>query len=423
MDDTPQDAEPAPPEEATPVPEPPPQGAPPLPHRRLVRSDDGVLAGVAAGLGDYFQLDPLLFRIGFVVLTLFGGAGVVLYVIAALLMPTGHGPAVLGRGTWRDFEHRIRHRWIGIGLIVVAIAVLTSNVHLLQPGIVWGLALIVLGVLLFQMETAPWERAPDSHVLSPPPSGAAADLGAGGASSTGAAESPPPPPVWAPTAAWGAPPPPPRQREAARHRPRSPLGWITVALSFVAVGVAALLGAAGAVSLSVGGALAIALVVVGVGLVVSAFTRRAPGLILLGILLLPFVGAASLVDEPLSGGAGDRYVQPHAATELQDRYEIAAGRLTIDLTQAHLGGAPSQIHGSVAFGRLDVIVPTDLPVVIHGHVGAGQLDLLGRIDDGLQVTSDVSDSGSPGGRTLTIDARVGFGDIRVWRQGAPVGGP
>src|SRR5215210_9572328 len=62
----------------------PPAGAP----RRLTRSSsDRVLGGVAGGLGRYFDIDPIIFRIGFVVLMLAGGAGFVGYLAAWLLVP------------------------------------------------------------------------------------------------------------------------------------------------------------------------------------------------------------------------------------------------------------------------------------------------------------------------------------------------
>ena len=64
--------------------------------RRLTRSSsDRVLGGVAGGLGRYFDIDPIIFRIGFVVLTLAGGAGVLAYLAAWLLVPAD---PVAGRG-------------------------------------------------------------------------------------------------------------------------------------------------------------------------------------------------------------------------------------------------------------------------------------------------------------------------------------
>ncbi|HSW98602.1 MAG TPA: PspC domain-containing protein [Candidatus Saccharimonadales bacterium] len=58
------------------------------PGKRLFRdTDHGMVAGVAAGLGAYFKLDPILFRILFIVLTLSGGAGIVVYLVLWLLVP------------------------------------------------------------------------------------------------------------------------------------------------------------------------------------------------------------------------------------------------------------------------------------------------------------------------------------------------
>src|SRR3954463_2585640 len=56
--------------------------------KRLERTrTDKVLAGVASGLGRYFDLTPAVFRLGFVVLTLLGGAGILVYIAAVLVMP------------------------------------------------------------------------------------------------------------------------------------------------------------------------------------------------------------------------------------------------------------------------------------------------------------------------------------------------
>jgi phage shock protein PspC (stress-responsive transcriptional regulator) len=46
-----------------------------------------MLAGVASGLADYFDVDPMLVRIGFVVLTLVGGLAVPLYLAGWILIP------------------------------------------------------------------------------------------------------------------------------------------------------------------------------------------------------------------------------------------------------------------------------------------------------------------------------------------------
>lgn len=57
-------------------------------EKRLVRStNDRMVAGVAAGLGEYMNIDPTIVRLLFVLLTLAGGGGVLIYVIMWLIMP------------------------------------------------------------------------------------------------------------------------------------------------------------------------------------------------------------------------------------------------------------------------------------------------------------------------------------------------
>jgi phage shock protein C len=46
-----------------------------------------MLLGVAGGLAEYMDVDPTVVRIGFVLLALLSGTGIVLYIILALIMP------------------------------------------------------------------------------------------------------------------------------------------------------------------------------------------------------------------------------------------------------------------------------------------------------------------------------------------------
>src|SRR4051795_5828374 len=93
----------APPPAAPPPPAPPPQAPPawqplpppPLPPARpqLRRSrTDKVLGGVSGGLAEYTGVDALLWRVGFVALTLAGGTGIIVYLLLWLLMPAGPAP-------------------------------------------------------------------------------------------------------------------------------------------------------------------------------------------------------------------------------------------------------------------------------------------------------------------------------------------
>ena len=56
--------------------------------KKLYRSrDDKFLAGVCGGLADYFNIDSNLIRILWIILILFKGAGVLVYLIAWLIIP------------------------------------------------------------------------------------------------------------------------------------------------------------------------------------------------------------------------------------------------------------------------------------------------------------------------------------------------
>ena len=56
--------------------------------KRLCRSrSNRTLAGVCAGIAEYYGWDPTLVRVGWIVLTLLGGSGILLYLIMWLVMP------------------------------------------------------------------------------------------------------------------------------------------------------------------------------------------------------------------------------------------------------------------------------------------------------------------------------------------------
>lgn len=57
-------------------------------HERLYRSrTDRVLFGVAGGMADWLDIDPSVVRLVWAILVLFGGAGLLLYIVAALIVP------------------------------------------------------------------------------------------------------------------------------------------------------------------------------------------------------------------------------------------------------------------------------------------------------------------------------------------------
>ncbi len=74
----------------TSIPPSTPSAADPSAPPRLRRSStDRLLGGVSGGLAEYSGIDAVLWRVGFVVLTCAGGAGVLAYLLLWVLMPAG----------------------------------------------------------------------------------------------------------------------------------------------------------------------------------------------------------------------------------------------------------------------------------------------------------------------------------------------
>ena len=56
-------------------------------NKRLYKSNDKIIVGVAGGIAEYFQIDKTIIRIIWLVLVLFFGVGFLPYIICAVLMP------------------------------------------------------------------------------------------------------------------------------------------------------------------------------------------------------------------------------------------------------------------------------------------------------------------------------------------------
>lgn len=56
--------------------------------KRLYKSDtDKKLDGVCAGIAEYFDLDPTLIRLAWVLFCALGGSGILAYIICAIIIP------------------------------------------------------------------------------------------------------------------------------------------------------------------------------------------------------------------------------------------------------------------------------------------------------------------------------------------------
>jgi phage shock protein PspC (stress-responsive transcriptional regulator) len=115
--------------------------------KRLERTKSPrIIAGVCGGLARYFGLSPAVFRLGLIVLTLLGGAGILVYLAAVLVIPE--------EGSDQSFAERVlserRDRpWplIGLGLVGVAIAVLFAQA---AAGAGW-VCVLIAGLIVLWM--------------------------------------------------------------------------------------------------------------------------------------------------------------------------------------------------------------------------------------------------------------------------------
>lgn len=120
---------------------------------------DHVVFGVCGGLGEYFGIDPVLIRLAFVLITLAGGAGILAYLVLAIVLPAEGAGSVPGtaaiRGTLADLgaaarDGGARGREIA-GLILVGLGLLFIAGNLgwtawINWSIFWPVLLILLGV-------------------------------------------------------------------------------------------------------------------------------------------------------------------------------------------------------------------------------------------------------------------------------------
>lgn len=140
---------------------------------RLFRSStDKMLGGVCAGLGTYLRIDVTIVRLFFVVLTMAGGFGPLLYLILWIVLPVeghvfqGKTPEFDGEdfkdraGMVRDdFVNAVRSpnqntiRFIGIALVLAGGFMILKQFNIswlswLNSGVVWAALILIAGIAL-----------------------------------------------------------------------------------------------------------------------------------------------------------------------------------------------------------------------------------------------------------------------------------
>jgi phage shock protein PspC (stress-responsive transcriptional regulator) len=392
-----------------------PVGRPPL--RRSI--GDRKIAGVAGGLGRYFNVDPLIFRVVLVTLAVFGGSGLLLYAIGWLLVPedgddeSEASRLVNGRATTKIIGGILL---AVVGLVVVGNFARTSFGF---GGFAALVAVVLAAYLISRGDNS--ERPPASSPPTPAPQPApfyTPPVASAYGQTTGTAYATVPPPV--------APPPPPYQGFAPpapapwtppAPRPRSPLGRVTLSLALVVAGVLTSWNLATTHDVPAEVVLAACLGVVGLGLVVGAFAGRARGLIVLGAALLVATSIAGISHIGLRGGVGDRTWAPRSVAGLHDTYRVGIGEATLDLTRLQLApGQTVDLRVRQGIGDLEIILPAGVSADVDTEVNAGEIRLpYGTAQDGTSLHRRYIDPRDGTAPVITIDADLGIGSLEVLR--------
>ncbi len=370
------------------------------PHRRLERIEDGKwIAGVATGLAEYFSVPTWLVRLIFIFLLAPAGIGVLTYLALIAFLPhesETESPAE----RWFGRSHN-PERMIGIGLAGVAVLVLLASTNAVDGGAIVALALLGVGVLLYQQGTI-GTRA-----------GRAGSAEADGVDDRDG-----------PSNDGGSPPRPPREPRKSQPKPprmprparqKSNLGAYTFSAMLVALGLLGSADIAGALEPKAFHYVALAITVIGTGLLVGAWRGRSRGLILLGLAALPFLGVTwvtgnvdAIVNEwqSLSTSENIHRNELVAVTEVDgtESLTFGVGEVTVDLRNTDFApGAELSIRMDA--GQVTVLVPPG--VRVRADVGLGSIERPGHQADGIDISSTFGPSSADTDGYVTVTLDVG----------------
>jgi phage shock protein PspC (stress-responsive transcriptional regulator) len=411
------------------------------PARPARRADDRKIAGVAAALSRRYAIDPVLVRVAFVVTTLWGGAGMLLYLLGWLLLPTRgdevSGPhSILGRGRGSMSAALM----IVLVLLLIPTAAAVFGGH--PTGLLGFLAAIGALVLLHHSRAALGEipglpaaehtpKAAAQHAPEAAPA-TGSPTAPGGlettAPRTAASETAvptanltadgPAPPAWDPLGAapfaWDLPEPsaPPSPASAPRGA-SSKITPVTLGLALLTGGIAlAFWPTLPAVKVA-----ALPLGVVGLGLLVGSRRQGGRGLIpvAMALALLTWVLQAA---PSATFTIGDSYWDPVTAAQVQPRYAVIVGNGRLDLRGLRLtDGQTVTTSIVVGVGETHVLLPPNIDAQVSCQTEVGGVHCLGQRGSGrpeqVKVTSNGLDG--PGGGMLILDVHSGVGQVHVER--------
>ena len=384
------------------------------PPRRLLRRSrtDRVGAGVAGGLGEYFAVDPVLFRVLFATSAFFGGAGILAYMLAWIAIPEqGTEDAAVDR--WiRALRHRRIPFWLVAGLAAIIFWAVAFSWW--APGPFFPVMIVVLVLLGFFIRRGATRaaEAPPAAPAAPTVSLEKDDAAASAEPTAALPRTAPTTPAWVDeTRKWV------NESREARRRRRSramPLRITTLALLFTSLIVLGLIDAASGIAIPV--YFYVSLGIVGAGLLIGMVLRRTPWSVL--PLLIPSIfGTVAFAGShaSLHDGVGQREWKP--TTTVSDTYKLAFGQGVLDLRSLPALTAPTTVHITMAGGQVKIIAPATLNMVVDGSIRFGRIEVDGsssgdtRHGVGLSAVIDAPSAAT--GPLLTIDVHLADGELTV----------
>lgn len=387
---------------------------PPAPasNTRLLRRNktNRVAAGVCSGLGDYFGLDPVLFRVLFATAAFFGGAGILAYLLAWAAIPeagTEHAP-VDGLIAW------MRRRRIPVWLVAIVAGLIIWGVAFSWwvPGPFFPvLAVAILLIVFFARREM--QPQPPQHVAPQPASDADTAATSATVDLTKDAASPEVSPSWSHDArAWFD-----EARAASRMRRRRalPLRIGILSTLFLTIVTLALVDAFSGIQFQV--YFWVTLGIVGVGLLAGMVLRRFPASMM--PLLIPAVAGAVAFGgshASLHDGVGQREWKPTIAPASD--YRLAFGQGTLDLTAMPQPATPRTISITMGAGQVKIIAPTTLNLRVLANVHIGQIETDGvetdyTRDGGIGLSRVLDPPPGARGTQITVNVHLADGNVSL----------